>query len=252
MMLLVLTFYPLSSRRQKELYIATEIVSSWSYLEVYLISIILTMTQIDTISRFMVGCLCNGLVPIFEEIVDAGVLSSTQAECFFISATIETGYWVLLIADLFLIVSTQIMMRAARGKFAEDERRGKGLTRPSPGLFNCVSIPGFKTIRTLLTRRLDLVDEHAPIAVREAVARSLNGALVYQDGDWKLLWDARRRKAVRMHVRTGELRPAGDAQAMAFERTLAVSMPSAGEATPTRLTVFTSASIDGATPAPSA
>jgi len=212
----------LSPAAQKHVYVAVEVVSAWSFQEVYIIAVALAMSQIETISRFLVQCFCNDLVPIFAALHQAGVLEKEFSECFYSKASVECAIWILLVSGLLLSLVTQVMMRTARVAFSEMRTREEGVRASQPWIQYWM-LPGYVSLRRMLTHRLDLVDEASPAAMREAVARFLGAPPAFELGPWLLLWQADAGRAWYLHSVDGELR---DARQMdnSFGATIAIAL----------------------------
>jgi hypothetical protein len=213
--LALLHFKRMSRSAQVHVYMAVEVITAWSYQEVYIIACVLAISQIETISRFLVQCFCNDLVPIFAALHQAGVLEKEYAECFYSAASFEVAIWLLLLSGLLLSAVTQIMMRSARVAFGQQRYRRDGVISARPWIQYWM-LPGYVAFRRLCTHRLDLVDEASPLEMREAVARAMGsgggvcGLPAYALGPWRLLWQADARRVWYWHSRSGELRDARD------------------------------------------
>lgn len=208
--LALLHFKRMSRSAQVHMYMAVEVITAWSYQEVYIIACVLAISQIETISRFLVECHCNDLVPIFAALHQAGVLEKEFAECFYSAASFEVAIWLLLVSGLLLSAVTQIMMRSARVAFGQQRFRQDGVVGARPWIEYWM-LPGYVAFRRLCTHRLDLVDEASPPEVREAVARAMGGGggmcglPAYALGPWRLLWQADARRVWYWHSWSGQL-----------------------------------------------
>jgi len=212
--LLVLHFAPLTRSGQRRAYVTAEAISAWSYQEVFIIAVGLGISQIESISRFLVACYCNDLMPMFAALADAGALDKQYAECFYISADFEVGLVMLFGSGVLLSLATQVMMRTARTAFSQQRQREESARPPRPCLRYWM-LPGYTALRWLCTRRLDIVDQDSDKSLQVAAARAAGSPPpcappALQLGPWRLLYERRRGLAVYLHAVSGELRSAAD------------------------------------------
>jgi len=128
-----LWFRPLSLRTQAALLRFCEAVVSWEFTAVYIIAVLLTLTQLADVSKMMVQPHCGSLDEPLARVAQAGFIAPEHATCFQLRGTLESGFWVILVGSFILNFSTQLLLRAARCLVAD--RAGSPL--PEADLYYC-------------------------------------------------------------------------------------------------------------------
>jgi len=103
--MLILWFVPMKRKVQHYFFYACEVLSAWSCVDVFIISIIAACLQIQQFAGFMVGDKCDFLVPIMEEYF--ADLIGEYVSCFEVVAHLESGCYVLFIGT---IIHTAVYM----------------------------------------------------------------------------------------------------------------------------------------------
>jgi hypothetical protein len=106
--LLVLWSVPLRRAAQRRWFVAAEVLSAWSALDVFIISIVAALLQIRQFARFIVGGRCD-LINAFLARHFAGQLPG-DAICFDVRATVEPASAVLFTAGAVLFAATYVVM----------------------------------------------------------------------------------------------------------------------------------------------
>jgi len=96
--MLVLWLVPLKRIVQHYIYYACEVLSAWSCVDVFIISIIAACLQIQQFAGFMVGDKCDFLIPYMEEYLADFV--GEYMSCFEVIANLESGCYVLFIGTI--------------------------------------------------------------------------------------------------------------------------------------------------------
>ena len=124
-MIAVLTLFslPMTLLQQKQMLILNEILAAWQYLEVYLIALIVGLMQIGDMSQFLVGDMCESLVPTFDELVKLQLIAEEDAKCLYIFSEVEYAMFVLAGAAILLNVLTSSITSAACRCIEEREMR---------------------------------------------------------------------------------------------------------------------------------
>lgn len=131
--LCVLWFARLTLRQQRKALRLVEAVASWEFTAVYLIAVLLTLTQLAGVSSMMVEPHCGSLDAPLQALADAGFIPSQHATCFQLRGTMEAGFFVILAGSSILALATQLLLRAARSHIADRARRA----RPPPRQYCC-------------------------------------------------------------------------------------------------------------------
>jgi len=96
--MLVLWLVPFKRKVQHYLRYACEVLSAWSCVDVFIISIIAACLEIQQFAGFMVGDKCDFLTPYLDEFL--GEFLGEYKSCFEVVATLESGCYVLFIGTI--------------------------------------------------------------------------------------------------------------------------------------------------------
>eukprot|EP00940_MAST-03C_sp_MAST-3C-sp2_P000973 g973.t1 len=91
--LLVLWLKPLTIRSQFVIFVLMEVASSWSSLDVFIVSLIAALVEIRQFAAFIVGDKCDFLSPYLGP--DFGYLLDGDDKCFDVTTYLLEGCWVL-------------------------------------------------------------------------------------------------------------------------------------------------------------
>lgn len=117
-------FIPMNfdSRLRKKLVFFVEVLKAWQYVEVYLLALLIATWQIGGISQFFFNDVVGGkLDGILGSMVYYGMLSSENAQMFYVMANVEYGTYLLFAASLLLALLEAIILRA------EKQQRNQGM-----------------------------------------------------------------------------------------------------------------------------
>ncbi|KAH3764216.1 Paraquat-inducible protein A [Pelomyxa schiedti] len=117
--LAVLWFIPMKEPTQKRWYTLCEVLNAWSALEVFVVSIIAAILEIEQFAQFIVEEPCAGVNMILNNRIGEG------ATCFDVQAKLLMGCWLLFGASVVYIVTAIIVMRLCHAALMEP---GKGRT----------------------------------------------------------------------------------------------------------------------------
>lgn len=101
--MLVLWVVPLTLRRQRQLHVLSEVFNAWSTLDVFCVSIVAALLEIQQFAAFIVGDSCDGInkilaKPTLDEKLDG------DDKCFDVQAYVKQASWVLFLAAGLLLV----------------------------------------------------------------------------------------------------------------------------------------------------
>jgi len=105
-------FVPLTKKNRKRASNLVEILGAWQYVEVYLIALIVSAWQIGPVSEFMINSYCDGLDDTFSSLVYYGILAEENAQCFKVTATVESGTYVLALGAVMLALLSTFVVKA--------------------------------------------------------------------------------------------------------------------------------------------
>lgn len=103
-LLLLLWLIPLRHARQTLLYHVTEIVRAWSAVEVFLVSILVAVWQLQPLARFIVKDSCSPINNFLKSDFDRPLQGHDT--CFEVTTAFNSGIWILAVACFFNIVLT--------------------------------------------------------------------------------------------------------------------------------------------------
>jgi hypothetical protein len=98
-----LWFVPLTVSMQGLVFSATEILSAWSSLDVFIVSFLVLLGQLPLVSTLVSGQACVGL---------AGLIANPQAACYVVTPTLMSGVYVSLVGALLYVIVANIIIRA--------------------------------------------------------------------------------------------------------------------------------------------
>ena len=107
--------------QQKRMLILNEILAAWQYLEVYIIALLVGLMQVGDVSNYLIGNLCDDLVPTLEELFKLGLIEEDDITCLYINAGIEYAMYVLCGAAFLLNILTGNITAAATRAIEERE-----------------------------------------------------------------------------------------------------------------------------------
>jgi hypothetical protein len=119
-------FWPMKQNKRGKLEVFVEILAAWQYIEVYLIAVMVSAWQLGPTSEYLINSYCEKLKGTFSSLVYYGIIKEEDAQCFKLSASLESGCFVL-IAAAFLLAFLNIFVSKAvfqyqRDKLAEEKR----------------------------------------------------------------------------------------------------------------------------------
>ena len=109
--LLALWVLPMPLKWIKWLLKANEILASWQYMEVFLISVMVGGIQIPILCDLLVGSTCDPIQPLLNFLVRKGIMS--HATCFSAMVIVEAGLWLLFFASIVLYICSVVVREKA-------------------------------------------------------------------------------------------------------------------------------------------
>jgi hypothetical protein len=113
-------FCPLDRTRRNTNFTAVEILSSWQYSEVFILSVVITSWQLAPVSEFFVNDSCEGLTSTFDSLVTYGIIDKSDGQCFRAEPSVKVATWFLTVAALGLALLNHFVGNAAMHQ-KEDE-----------------------------------------------------------------------------------------------------------------------------------
>jgi len=125
--MLVLWLVPFKRKVQHYLRYACEVLSAWSCVDVFIISIIAACLEIQQFAGFMVGDKCDFLTPYLDEYL--GDFLGEYKSCFEVIATLESGCYVLFIGTIFYTATYMIFNRVIEAGLRTRGNNGIPMTK---------------------------------------------------------------------------------------------------------------------------
>lgn len=108
--LLVLWMVPLTYKFQSRLLTITATIHAWSALEVFVISIIAALLELQQFAQFIIGNKCDMINKFLRTPLANGLLHGDD-KCFDVEATLKTGCWVLFAACAIYVLVGSLVVR---------------------------------------------------------------------------------------------------------------------------------------------
>jgi len=119
MQLIAMWFLPMNLKLIKRNFLILEILQAWQYCEVFLLTVLIATLNLGEISVFMVNAYCDSLEGFFQFAAQNGLIEVEDAQCFYVDPSLKIGFYILLVACLFLWASTSIVGKATEAVFYE-------------------------------------------------------------------------------------------------------------------------------------
>ena len=114
-------FAPTNVEQRRKNYVANECLAAWQYMEVYVLSIIISAWQLGGVSEFMINAYCDPLNGTLNKLANSGILKQEDAQCFSVNATVEAASWLLVTASILLYVFTHFITSASLQKVQDED-----------------------------------------------------------------------------------------------------------------------------------
>ena len=115
--LIILWLIPLPRKIQKVYYFIVEILNSFSCLDVFIISMIVSILQFPKYIEGVIGKKCEPFNPYIEKYLNK-VLDGHNS-CLELDSYIKEGCWILLIAAIIFLISSNLVMIVCRDALNE-------------------------------------------------------------------------------------------------------------------------------------
>ncbi len=120
LVMLVLWVVPLDVKTQHNLQEASEFFHSWSCLEVFLVSVVAAMFEVNQMAIFMLEGGCDQIDAIMVQyMAGAGAIPPEQATCFSVKTELLGGIWLLVIGSMVGTVVGRIVTDTTERVIAE-------------------------------------------------------------------------------------------------------------------------------------
>ena len=113
----ILWFVPMTRKAQTIIYAIAEILNAWSCIDVFVIAIVASSTQIEKFAKFIVGDKCNSIDPIikkyFSKILDG------HDTCFQVKTYLQEGCWLFFAAAVSFFITSFVILKVCRNALSE-------------------------------------------------------------------------------------------------------------------------------------
>jgi len=116
-----LWFGTMDKKGRNRTLVAIECLQAWQYVEVYIVSVLVTIWQLGDVSSFLVNDSCAQLEETFSLLVFLGVIKKDDAQCLYVQANVLMGLFLLLLASFILAFLSRFIIKAAKQRDIVDE-----------------------------------------------------------------------------------------------------------------------------------
>ena len=113
----ILWFVPMTRKAQTIIYSIAEILNAWSCIDVFVIAIVASLTEIEQFTKFIVGDKCNSIDPIikkyFSKILDG------HDTCFQVKTYLQEGCWLFFAAAVSFFITSFVILKVCRNALNE-------------------------------------------------------------------------------------------------------------------------------------
>lgn len=119
-MYLWLWFAPMKRERMERTLFRIDVIKSWQYVEVFILSVIIAAWQVGGLSAGFVNEYCSVLDGIFATLTQFNILDAEDSQCFYVRSRIESGTYLLMAGAFLLAALSLFVTKAAAQKLHED------------------------------------------------------------------------------------------------------------------------------------
>ena len=157
--LLVLWAAPLTPRAQRRLFVGCEVCNAWAALDVFVLAVFVSLTEISPFAAFIIGDKCDAIDALLKQLAAAAPAVfdlDGDYKCFDVAVTLNGGTWALCGACVVFTVANFAMMRACHVAIHDraDARAPSADAPPRSAAAQCCSRLRERTIRALLAARI--------------------------------------------------------------------------------------------------
>jgi len=105
--------------------VLTEVLNAWSAIDVFVISILAALLEIQQFAQFIIGDRCNLINEILRQHFD-GALNGDD-KCFDVKTKLYTGCWLLFSGAIIYLLSAFIVMRACHKALDEKSENDENI-----------------------------------------------------------------------------------------------------------------------------
>ena len=106
--LFILWVVPMNAHWHGRVFVLAEICRAWASMEVFVLAVIVALTELSQFAKFLVGDRCDAINPILAEFF-SGILDGDPT-CFVVTTTLASGCWLMFSACVLYIFAGQIVI----------------------------------------------------------------------------------------------------------------------------------------------
>ncbi len=106
--LIVMWVFKMKRTTHHGMFVLAEILRAWSAMEVFVLSVIAALTELEQFAQFLVGDRCDFINPILSKYFAPFLDGNTK--CFDVTTTLTSGCWIMFVGCVLYIVAGQIVM----------------------------------------------------------------------------------------------------------------------------------------------
>ena len=114
---IILWFIPMPRKAQKIFYDIAEILNAWSCIDVFVIAILASLTEISQFTEFIVGDKCDFINPIIQKYFSKTL--DGHDTCFEVRTYLEEGCWLFFGAAISFFICSFVILKACRNALNE-------------------------------------------------------------------------------------------------------------------------------------
>jgi len=111
--LIVLWCAPLSPKLQMHFFVASQVLSAWSGVDVFVVSIMAAVLEISQFVVFIIGDKCDLINQVLEKTIGPELPGGVE-KCFQIETSLEAGFYILLLAAVVSTVGGYLMIKQVK------------------------------------------------------------------------------------------------------------------------------------------
>ena len=115
--LIILWFVPMKRKAQKIFYNIAEILNAWSCIDVFVIAILASLTEIGQFTKFIVGDKCDSINPFIKKYFSKTL--DGHDTCFEVKTYLEEGCWLFFAAAISFFISSFVILKVCRNALNE-------------------------------------------------------------------------------------------------------------------------------------
>jgi len=124
--LIGLWLIPLSRKVQRRVFVLTEVLNAWSAIDVFVISLLAALLEIQQFAQFIIGDRCNLINEILRQHFDGALRGDDK--CFDVKTKLYTGCWLLFSGAVIYLLSAFVVMRACHKALEEKSENDENIS----------------------------------------------------------------------------------------------------------------------------